>query len=114
MCRLAVVLVDCRCFLSAVFLGGARRLELFPSNTESEPAVADAAATTAVAAFVAVIAIATAKQAWSTIFADEQSFECSCLIVGGCFVFYSLVVPGLCSFLCVTRTAVAVCGCRTS
>ena len=26
--------VACRCFLSFVFLGGARRLELSPSNTE--------------------------------------------------------------------------------
>ena len=32
-CRLTVDCVDCRCFLSFVFLGGARRLELSPCNT---------------------------------------------------------------------------------
>ena len=30
---MTVVWVDCRCFLSFVFLGGARRLELSPCNT---------------------------------------------------------------------------------
>jgi len=34
MCRLTVVWVDCRCSLSLVFLGGARRLELSPCNTQ--------------------------------------------------------------------------------
>ena len=37
-CRLTAVWVDCRCFLSFVFLGGARRLELSPCNT---PVVSD-------------------------------------------------------------------------
>ena len=32
-CRSMVVWVDSRCFLSVVFLGGARRLELSPCNT---------------------------------------------------------------------------------
>ena len=32
-CRLTVGRVDCRCFLSFVFLGGARRLDLSPCNT---------------------------------------------------------------------------------
>ena len=32
-CRLTVDWVDCRCFLSFVFLGGARRLELSPCTT---------------------------------------------------------------------------------
>ena len=32
-CQLAVDWVDCRCFLSFVFLGGARRLEISPRNT---------------------------------------------------------------------------------
>ena len=32
-CRLTVDCVDCRCFLSFVFLGDARRLELSPCNT---------------------------------------------------------------------------------
>ena len=32
-CRLTVDCVDSRCFLSFVFLGGARRLELSPCNT---------------------------------------------------------------------------------
>ena len=32
LCRLTVVWVGCRCFLS-LFLGGARRLELSPCNT---------------------------------------------------------------------------------
>ena len=32
-CRLTVDCVDCKCFLSFVFLGGARRLELSPWNT---------------------------------------------------------------------------------
>ena len=35
MCRLMVDWVDCRCFLSFVFLGGARRLGLSPCNTET-------------------------------------------------------------------------------
>ena len=30
-----MVWVDCRCFLSIVFLGGARRLELSPCNTSN-------------------------------------------------------------------------------
>ena len=33
LCRLTVVWVDCRCFLSFVFLGGARRLGHSPCNT---------------------------------------------------------------------------------
>ena len=33
LCRLTVVRVDCRCFLSLVFLGGVRRLELSLCNT---------------------------------------------------------------------------------
>ena len=33
-CRLAVVCVNCRCSRSFVFLGGARRLELSPCNTD--------------------------------------------------------------------------------
>ena len=33
LCRLTVVWADCRCVLSLVFLGGARRLELSPCNT---------------------------------------------------------------------------------
>ena len=33
-CRLTVDCVDCRCFLYFLFLGGARRLELSPFNTE--------------------------------------------------------------------------------
>ena len=32
-CRLMVDWVDCRCFLSFVFVGGARRLELSPCHT---------------------------------------------------------------------------------
>ena len=32
-CQLTVDWVDCKCFLSFVFLGGARRLELSPCNT---------------------------------------------------------------------------------
>ena len=32
-CRLTVVRVDCRCFLSFLFLGGARRFKLSPCNT---------------------------------------------------------------------------------
>ena len=35
LCRLTAVWVDCRCFLSFVFLGGARRLELSPCNTST-------------------------------------------------------------------------------
>ena len=34
LCRSTVNWVDCRCFLSFVFLGGARRLELSPCNTK--------------------------------------------------------------------------------
>ena len=36
--RLTVEWVDCRCFLSSVFLGGARRLELSPCNTNAASA----------------------------------------------------------------------------
>ena len=36
-CRLTVDWVDCRCFLSFVFLGGARRLELSPCDTVMHP-----------------------------------------------------------------------------
>ena len=39
LCRLAVICVDCRCSLSYVFLGGARRLELSPFNTATRPAM---------------------------------------------------------------------------
>ena len=39
-CRLTVDCVDCRCFLSFVFLGGARRLELSPCNTRHINAIA--------------------------------------------------------------------------
>ena len=34
LCLLTAVWVDCRCVLSFVFLGGARRMELSPCNTE--------------------------------------------------------------------------------
>ena len=37
-CRLTVECVDCGCFLSFAFLGGARRLELSPCNTQSNAA----------------------------------------------------------------------------
>ena len=35
LCRLTVVWVDCRCFLSSVFIGGARRFELSLFHTTS-------------------------------------------------------------------------------